>query len=57
VEEVMPVECEIPSLKILIELLPDMIDLEVCLVHLEQLDEQRHDAATTNETHKKCVKS
>jgi hypothetical protein len=36
----MPIECEIPSLKIMIELLPDTTDLEVCLVHLEQLDEQ-----------------
>jgi hypothetical protein len=29
VEEVILIECEIPSLKIMIELLPDMTDLEV----------------------------
>ena len=43
-ELVLPVECEIPSLKLAIELLPDTTPLEECLVHLEQLDEQRRDA-------------
>jgi hypothetical protein len=57
VEAVMPVECEIPSLKITIELLPETTDLEVCLVYLEKLDEQRHDVSTMNETHKKHVSS
>ena len=41
VESVLPVECEIPSLKLAIELLPDTSPLEERLVHLEQLDEQR----------------
>ena len=40
VESVLPVECEIPSLKLAIELLPDTSPLEERLVHLEQLDEQ-----------------
>ena len=44
VESVFPVECEIPSLKLVIELLPDTSLLEECLVHLEQLDEQCQDA-------------
>ena len=39
VESVLPVECEIPSLKLSIELLPDTSPLEERLVHLEQLDE------------------
>ena len=39
VESVFPVECEIPSLKLGIELLPDTSPLEERLVHLEQLDE------------------
>ena len=39
VEFVLPVECEIPSLKLAIEHLPDTSALEECLVHLEQLNE------------------
>ena len=39
VELVLPVECEIPSLKLAIELLPDTSALEERLVHLEKLDE------------------
>ena len=39
VDSVLPVECEIPSLKLAIELLQDTSALEECLVHLEQLDE------------------
>jgi hypothetical protein len=41
VEAVFPIECEIPSLKISIELLPDTTELEEHLVYLEHLDEQR----------------
>ena len=44
-ESVLPVECEIPSLK-----------LEECLVHLEQLDEQRWDALVALEVNKRCIK-
>ena len=40
-ELVLHVECEIPSLKLAMELLPDTYALEECLVHLEKLDEQR----------------
>ena len=40
VESVLPVECEIPSLNLVVELLPDTSTLEEHLVHLEQLDEQ-----------------
>ena len=39
VESVLPVECEIPSLKLAMEFLLDTSALEECLVHLEQLDE------------------
>ena len=39
VEVVTLVECEIPSLRIVIHVLPDMIELEECLLHLEHLDE------------------
>ena len=44
VDSVLPVEYEIPSLKLAIDLLPDTSALEEHLVHLEQLDEQRRDA-------------
>jgi hypothetical protein len=55
VEAVMPIECEIPSLKIKIKLLPDTIDLEAHIVHLEWLDEKHCDVSIVNETHKKYV--
>jgi hypothetical protein len=41
VEAFLSVECEIPSLKIAIELLLDTNQLEEHLVYLEQLDGQR----------------
>ena len=55
-ELVLSVECEIPSLKLAIELLPDTSPLEEHLVHLEQLDEQRQDALVALEVNKHCVK-
>ena len=55
-ESVFPVECEIPSLKLAIELLPDTSTLEERLVHLEQLDEQRRDALVDLEVNKIHVK-
>jgi hypothetical protein len=55
-EAVLPIECQIPSLKLVVQLLPDTSPLEEWLVHLEQLDEQRRDAALANEAHKHKVK-
>ena len=55
-DSVLLVECEIPSLKLAIELLPDTSVLEERLVHLEQLDEQRRDALVALEVNKHCVK-
>ena len=57
VEVVTPVECEIPSLKIAIHVLPDTTELEECFLHLENIDEQCRDALTTNEAHKNRVKN
>jgi hypothetical protein len=51
------IECEIPSLKLVVELLPNTLAEEKCLFYLMQLDETRHDAALVTETQKKCVKS
>ena len=55
-ESVFPIECEIPSLKLAVKLLPDTSSLEERLLHLEHLDEQCRDAATMNEAHKNRVK-
>ena len=55
-ESVFPIECEIPSLKLVVHLLPDTSSIEECLIHLEHLDGQHRDATTMNEAHKKRVK-
>ena len=52
VELILLVECEIPLLKLTVELLPDTSPLEERLVHLEQLDEQCRDALVTLEVNK-----
>lgn len=51
------IECDMPSLKLAKEILPDTSFKKECIIYLEQLDEHRIDVATTNEAHKKCVKS
>ena len=56
VELVLPVECEIPSLNLVVEILLDTSALEERLVHLEQLREQRRDALVALEVNKHCVK-
>ena len=55
-ESIFPIECEIPSLKLAVQLLPETSSLEARLVELEQLDETRRDAASVNEAHKHHVK-
>ena len=56
VEAIFPIECEIPSLEIVVQLLPETSALEARLVELEHLDETRRDVATTNKAHKHRVK-
>ena len=56
-EAVTPVECEIRSLKIIIHVLPDTIDLEERFLHLENLDEHRRDDLTANEAQKNSFKN
>ena len=53
---IFPVECEIPSLNLDVELLPDTSPLEDHLVHLEQLDEQCRDSLVALEVNKRRVK-
>ena len=55
-EAVLPIECEIPSLKLAVELLPDTSPEEERLLYLTRLDETRRNAALANEAHKKRVK-
>ena len=38
-EATLPIECEIPSLKLAVELLPNTSPEEECLLYLERLDE------------------
>ena len=56
VESVLPVEREILSLKLTMELLPETSALEERLVHLEKLDEQCRDALVDLEINKHRVK-
>ena len=56
-EAIFPIECEILSLKLAIQLLPETSALEERLVELEKLDETRHDASRANEAHKRHVKT
>jgi hypothetical protein len=51
-EAVFPIECQIPSLKLAVQLLPDTSPLEEQLLYLEQLNEQHRDVAPANEAHK-----
>ena len=39
-ESIFPVEREIPSLKLVVELLPNTSSLEECLIYLERLNKQ-----------------
>jgi len=55
-EAIFLIECEIPSLKLAIQLLPETSALEARLVELKQIYETRRDATTTNEAHKRHVK-
>jgi hypothetical protein len=55
-EAVLPIECQIPYLKLVVELFPDTSLLEQRFLYLEQLDEQHCDAALANKAHKKRFK-
>jgi hypothetical protein len=55
-EAVFPIEYQIPSLKLAVQLFPDTSPLEERLVYIEQFDEQCHDVALANEAHKHKVK-
>jgi hypothetical protein len=50
IEVIFLIECEIPSLKLVVELLPNTSAEEERLLYLMQLDKTRHDAASVIET-------
>ena len=54
-EAVLPIECEIPSLHLAVELLPDTQPLEQRLIMLERASEDRRVALQTLEATKKCT--
>ena len=56
-EAVLPIQCQIPSLKLAVELLPDTSIEEERFLYLNNLDETRRDAALANEAHKKRIKA
>jgi hypothetical protein len=53
----LPIECEIPSLNIVVELLPNTSAEEECLLYLMQLYEAHRDATLVIETQKKRIKA
>ena len=55
-EAVLPIECEIPSLRLTVELLPHTTEEEQRFLYLSHLDEIHRDATLANESHKKCIK-
>ena len=50
-EAVLLIECEIPSLKLVVELLPDTSAEEEWLLYLSCLDKNRREVAMANESH------
>eukprot|EP00253_Pinus_taeda_P007752 PITA_07752 len=56
-EAVLPIQCEISSLKLAIDLLLETSEEEARFLELIHLDETRRDAALANETHKKHIKA
>ena len=55
-EAVLPIQCQIPSLQLAVELLPDTSIEEEIYLYLNNLDETQRDASLANEAHKKRVK-
>jgi hypothetical protein len=54
---VLPIECEIPSLKLKVELLPHTSVEEERFLYLTKLDKIRHDVILVNEAYQKRIKN
>jgi hypothetical protein len=55
-EAFLPIECQIPSLKLAVQLLPDTSPVEERLLHLKKLNEQCRDTALANKAYKQKFK-
>jgi hypothetical protein len=53
IEAILPIECEIPLLKLKVEILPHTSVEEECFLYLTRMDETRCDVALVNETYQK----
>jgi hypothetical protein len=56
IEAMLPIECEIPSLKLTVEILPHTSAEEERFLYLTKLDETRCDATFINEMYQKRIK-
>ena len=56
-ESILPIECQIPSLKLAVELLPHTFTEEEIFLYLTNLDEIRRDSSLANRAHKKRIKA
>ncbi len=56
-EAILPIQCEISSLKLVIDMLPDTSKEEVHFLELIHLGETLCDATLANEVHKKRIKA
>ena len=56
-ESILPIQCEILSLKLMIDLLPITSEEEARLLNLIHLDETRREAQLANEAHKRHIKA
>jgi hypothetical protein len=57
IEAFLPIECEIPSLKLKVELLPHTSTEEEHFLYLTKLDKTRRDVTLINEAHQKWIKN
>ena len=55
-EAILPIQCEIPLLKLTIDLLPDTLEEEARLLNLIHLDEMHCEAQLVKKAHKRCIK-
>ena len=56
-EAILPIQCEISSLKLTVDLLPNTSEEEAHLLNLIHLDETRVEAQLANEAHKRRIKA
>ncbi|MBW4968669.1 hypothetical protein KZZ04_20270, partial [Pseudoalteromonas sp. CR1] len=56
-EVILPIECEISSLKIFFKLLPETFSKEERLLYLSFLYERHHEVIIANESNQKCIKN